>query len=266
MGDLVRAKELALHFVRRVAFYFLHAYLVRKAEVIGTRLGVLWIFLEPLLQAVFFGTLFAVLLPSEARPENYWVFVIVGVFAVFPLMSSVSKASQGAYRLGSSPPAFGPNSKSGIVHMVTADGIMSSAFNIALLVLLSVLIGLPPGGALLLALIGLPLSALTIYVVTFIVVESVFVLRDFSRFVPILNRALFFTAGIFWTKEWVGESGGGFAENLIALNPAHHLVHQWRESYFGGSEFDFPFVLFCIFLLIISVFPTLRMARGPKIG
>lgn len=263
---LVRINDLTLHFVRRIAFYFFHAFLVKKGEVLGTRLGVLWLFLEPLLQAAFFGAFFLILLPSQARPANYWIVVVVGILAVFPLTSSVSKASQGAYRLPKSPPPFGPNSKSGVINLVTADGIMSSAFNVVLLAVLAIPLGLAPAGVTHLVMIGLPLSALTIFAVSSLVVEAVFILRDVSRFIPVINRVLFFTAGIFWTKEWVGESGGGLVETVVLLNPAHHVVHQWRASLFGESGFDLPVVLFFIAISLVAIFPALRMARGPKVG
>ena len=51
------------------------------------RLGVLWNGIRPLIQALIYGTIFGILLPSSTRPPNYVAFVVIGVF-VFHFMSN----------------------------------------------------------------------------------------------------------------------------------------------------------------------------------
>ena len=64
---------------RRAFIYSLARFRI-EAENGGNRLGMAWVVLKPLINAAVYGTIFGILLGSRSRPDQFILFLVIGVF------------------------------------------------------------------------------------------------------------------------------------------------------------------------------------------
>ncbi|WP_254359699.1 ABC transporter permease [Microbacterium hominis] len=184
--------------------------------LLQNRLGVLWIVLKPLLTAIIYGTIFGVVLSSDARPADFAPYIITGVF-VFEFFTGCfgggSRAITGNSRLVQSlgfPRILLPVS-------VVAEQAMRMIPITVLLGILLLVFGIPISWSWLLVIPILAMMAVFNLGVALIVARMSVWVRDVQQFIPTINRVLFYASSIFFQVDLV------FADNPVLLTIAHSI-------------------------------------------
>lgn len=184
--------------------------------LLQNRLGVLWILLKPVLTALIYGTIFGLVVSSDARPDDWVPYLLTGVF-VFEFFTVCftggSRAITGNARLVQSlgfPRILLPLS-------VVIEQAMRMIPIVLLLAVLLLVLGVPISWSWLLVIPILALMAVFNLGVALIVARMSVWVRDVQQFIPTINRILFYASGIFFQVDVV------FADNPVMLTIVHLL-------------------------------------------
>jgi teichoic acid transport system permease protein len=198
-----------------------------RSENEQDRLGIAWVVIRPLINAVVYGLVFALLLPSETRPDDFVPFLVAGVFIFQYFSGCLTDGARsiagnvGLVRTLHFPRALLPVAS--VVQNALALGPM-------LLVLLVTVVAfgevprlawlqlLPAVGLMTLFHLGVALTTarLTIHV------------RDIAQLLPFVNRLFFYLSGIFYSVRDTVEEGP--LRTLLELNPVHVSITLVRGA------------------------------------
>lgn len=182
--------------------------------LLKNRLGVLWILLKPISQAVIYGTIFGVVLSSAARPADWVPYLITGVF-VFEFFtgcfSGGARAITGNAKMVQSlgfPRILLPVS-------VVLEQAMRFVPILVLLGILLLIFGVPITWGWLLVLPIIAMMAVFNLGVALIVARMSVRTRDVQQVIPIINRVLFYASSIFFQLDQI------LADSPVLLTIAH---------------------------------------------
>lgn len=201
----------------------------------GSRLGILWVILQPLLMLAVYTFAFGVVLQARwgqeasGSPWEYALFLFTGLLIFNVFAELVSRA-----------PSLMLENTSYIKNMVFPTEILPvvsllvALFNFAigfvvLMVLYLMQRGLPPVTTLLVALPLLPLCLFTLGLAWFFSALGVYV-RDLRQIVAILIPALMFLSPLFYPVSILPEA----VRPVIMLNPLAAIIESMRELVFYG--------------------------------
>jgi lipopolysaccharide transport system permease protein len=201
----------------------------------GSRLGILWVILQPLLMLAVYTFAFGVVLQarwgqdSSGSPWEYALFLFTGLLVFNVFAEVVGRA-----------PALMLENTSYIKNMVFPTEILPvvallvALFNFAvgfvvLIVLYLVQRGLPPLTSLFIVLPLLPLGLFTLGLAWFFSALGVYV-RDLRQLVAILIPALMFLSPLFYPVSILPETVRPF----IMLNPLAPIIESMRDLVFFG--------------------------------
>ena len=201
----------------------------------GSRLGILWVILQPLLMLGVYTFAFGVVLQARwgqeasGSPWEYALFLFTGLLVFNVFAELVSRA-----------PSLMLENTSYIKNMVFPTEILpvvsllAALFNFAigfavLMVLYLVQRGLPPITTLLVALPLLPLCLLTLGLSWFLSALGVYV-RDLRQLIAIVIPALMFLSPLFYPVSILPEA----VRPIIMLNPLAPTIESMRELVFYG--------------------------------
>ncbi|MFT4214406.1 MAG: ABC transporter permease [Microbacterium sp.] len=184
------------------------------SSLLRNRLGVLWIVLKPLATAIIYGTIFTFVISGAARPQNFVSFLLVGVF-VFEFFTGSfgagSKAVTGNAKLVQSlgfPRILLPVA-------AVAEQAMRMVPVIVLLGVLLLVLGEPLLWTWILLVPILALMAMFNLGTALIVARLSVHARDVQQVIPIVNRMLFYTSGVFFSVD------GALGDHPVLLTIAH---------------------------------------------
>lgn len=170
------------------------------ASLLPNRLGVLWIVIKPLSLAVIYGTIFHFVIAGPARPEDFVLFLIVGVF--------VLEFFTGCFGAGAK--AITANSKLVqsigfprilLPFSVVVEQAMRMVPVVLLLGVLLLVFGEAPRWSWLLIFPILAVMGIFNFGVALIVARLSVHARDVQQVIPIINRILFYVSGIFFNVD-----------------------------------------------------------------
>lgn len=201
----------------------------------GSRLGILWVILQPLLMLGVYTFAFGVVLQARwgqeasGSPWEYALFLFTGLLVFNVFAELVSRA-----------PSLMLENTSYIKNMVFPTEILpvvsllAALFNFAigfavLMVLYLAQRGLPPMTTLLVALPLLPLCLLTLGLSWFLSALGVYV-RDLRQLIAIVIPALMFLSPLFYPVSILPEA----VRPAIMLNPLAPIIESMRELVFYG--------------------------------
>lgn len=201
----------------------------------GSRLGILWVILQPLLMLAVYTFAFGVVLQARwgqeasGSPWEYALFLFTGLLIFNVFAELVARA-----------PSLMLENTSYIKNMVFPTeilpvvGLLVALFNFAvgfvvLMVLYLAQRGLPPMTTLLVALPLLPLCLFTLGLAWFFSALGVYV-RDLRQIVAILIPALMFLSPLFYPISILPEA----VRPIIMLNPLAAIIESMRELVFYG--------------------------------
>lgn len=211
----------------RREFCVLLAWSRLRAENDRDRLGPAWVVLKPLINAVVYGAVFALLLRADSRPENFVPFLVCGVF-VFTYLSSC--LTDGAASVNGSadlvrslrfPRAVLP--LAAVVQRAVGLGAM-----MAVLAVVVVASGEPVRTRWLLVLPALALATLFAAGTALAAARLTVHLRDVAHLLPFLTRLLFYVSGIFYSLDRVVTDP--LVRTLLELNPAYVYITLVRGA------------------------------------
>jgi teichoic acid transport system permease protein len=233
---------------RRRAFIFSMAKFRIESENQQSSLGMFWVILKPLLNALTYGLVFGFLMGTVGRPPHYVEFLIIGIF-VFEFFAqswtSGGKAITNNAALVQSL-AF--------PRMVLPIAVVVQQFlkflpTVAIMLVFLVATGNPVNGHWLLI---IPLFILFFFFVCGLVLITARLTvhwRDLNNFLPFITRFFFYTTGIFFSiesrfgprppsaAEPQGYDGYPWLVTLTDYQPVHEFLSLARSALLEGPTY-----------------------------
>ncbi|KQV75805.1 phosphate ABC transporter permease [Aeromicrobium sp. Root344] len=226
---------------RRRTFIYSMARFKIESENQQNSLGMLWVILKPLLNALVYGLIFGLLLPSNTRPPHFVEFLLIGVF-VFEFFAQSWTAG-------------------GKSITNNASLVQSLAFPRMVLPLAAVtqrfLQFLPTVGIMLVFLLAsgnrpqlhwlliVPIFALYFVFscgLALVTARLAAHWRDLNNFLPFLTRFFFYTTGIFFSVEERfgprdGHKGHPTIIKISDFQPIHEFLSLARSALLAGDSY-----------------------------
>ena len=197
------------------------------ARTQGDRLGYVWLVLRPLLQAAIYGTVFAFLLPSSTRPDNFVAFLVAGVFLFTYFSAAVTNGARaitgdaGLVRAIHFPRALLP------IATVLIE-LMSMGPVLVVLLLICLITGEGLSWEWLLLVPAMAVFTLFNFGVAFLCARITTAARDFTQLLPFVLRILFYVSGVFY--ELARYDSIPWISTLLQANPVHVYLTLVREA------------------------------------
>jgi teichoic acid transport system permease protein len=203
-----------------------------QSENERNRLGLAWVVIRPLLNALVYGLVFGLILSSDTRPDNFIPYLLVGVF-VFEFFSA--SLSDGSKAITSNAKLVQSLSFPRILlpFAVILEQIFRLIPIIVLLLILLVLFGEPPRWSWLLIVPILLVMAVFNAGVAMIAARMSVHFRDIQQVIPFGTRLVFYTSSIFFSVDLI------FANRpaLLAIahaNPVYEFIALSRDVLIEG--------------------------------
>ena len=204
-----------------------------QAAMSENRLGMGWVVLRPILNAVLFGTIFGIILEGM-RPPNFVPFIVVGFF-IFEFfaktLSGGAKAIVGSKALVRSlsfprillPLAIVMRQIVELIPMLIVMGIIL------------VVLGQPITWWWLMVIPVMMLMTLFNFGIALITARLTVHVRDLSQIIPLVSRVVFYTSGIFFDLSIILADKPELLR-LARLNPVHDYIALVRGFMVPGNE------------------------------
>ncbi len=206
-----------------------------QATLSANRLGLGWVVLRPTLNAALYGVIFGLIMSSATRPSNFIPFLIAGVFTFEFFSQSLSQGAKaivtnaGLVKSLSFPRVLLPLSVViqrvfELVPMMVVLGVVLVAF------------GEPVTWRWILAPVVLGMMTIFNFGVALIAARLTAHVRDVGQLVPLFNRLIFYSSGIFYSIDKVAaandmKSLASFAQ----LNPVYDFISIMRAMLVSGN-------------------------------
>ena len=207
-----------------------------RADLEGNRLGVLWLLLQPVLNAIIYGIIFGVLQSSATRGENYAARVVIGVFLWQFFAKSLTQGAKsitGNQSLVQSL-AF-PRLTLPVAEVI--EQFLSLLPSMGLLVVILPFMGHPPTWSWLGMIPLLFLFTLFNTGVALIAARLTVHVQDLSQLLPYLSRILFYTSGVLFDVSKIFQAHPAVMR-LYDFYPLYQVLQMARSSLMGGSSYD----------------------------
>jgi teichoic acid transport system permease protein len=203
-----------------------------QSENERNRFGLAWVVIKPLLNALVYGLVFGLILPSDTRPDNFIPYLLVGVF-IFEFFSA--SLSDGSKAITSNARLVQSLSFPRILlaFAVVLEQIFRLIPIVVVLLLLLLLFGETPSWTWLLLVPILMVMAVFNAGVAMIAARMSVHFRDIQQVIPFGTRLIFYTSSIFFSVDLI------FAERptLLAIahaNPVYEFIALCREVLIAG--------------------------------
>lgn len=206
-----------------------------RAGLEDNRLGVLWLLLQPVLNATVYGSIFY-FLQSDRRPEAYVVHVVIGVFLFQFFSRSLSdgaKSITGNKALVQSL-AF-PRLTLPLAEVI--EQFLSLLPSIGLLLILLPFLGHSPTWSWLLMIPLLGLYTLFNAGVAMIAARLTVHVRDLTQLLPFISRILFYTSGVLFDVNRIFNDHP-WVVRVYDFQPIYQVLQMARACLMGGHGYN----------------------------
>lgn len=215
------------------------------------RLGMGWVVLRPILNAVIYGTIFG-LLQSGNRPPDYAVFVVVGVFFFEFFQGCFNEGSKSITKSRSLLRSLAfPR-----ITLPLAVAIEKFIGFVAMLVVLVPILALFGHYPRVEWLLLIPIVILFLIFnsgVTLIAARLTVHVADLSQLLPFVSRVLFYTSGVLFSVDRILASYP-WAVRLYDFHPLYQVLQMARHYLSGGTTFPSHYwLLFSLTALVVFV-------------
>lgn len=186
------------------------------ASLLPNRLGVLWIVIKPLSLAVIYGSIFHFVIAGPARPDDFVLFLIVGVF-VFEFFTGCFGAGAKAVTANSKLVQSIGFPRILLPFSVVIEQALRMIPVVVLLGILLLIFGQEPQWSWFLLLPVLAVMAVFNFGLALVVARLSVHARDVQQVIPIINRVLFYVSGIFFNVD-------GALKDFPVLMTTVHLI------------------------------------------
>jgi teichoic acid transport system permease protein len=227
------------------------------------RLGLAWVVIRPLLNAVVYGVIFGIILTDSTRPANFIPFLVVGVF-IFEFFSDAFL--DGAKSITSNAQLVKSLSFPRILLPIAS--VIQSVLELVpmLVVMIGIVLisGEPVTANWLLAIPILALMTLFNAGVAFIAARLTVHFRDFTQIVPFITRILFYASGIFFSIDLVLADQPAILA-IAQLNPVHDFIALIRGAFVSGSiVYPFYWTVVGVSAVVVFVFGFIYFWRAEE--
>lgn len=212
-----------------------------SADLEGNRLGILWLILQPMLNALIYGVIFFFLVGSN-RPSDYAAHVVIGVFLFQFFSKSLSngaKSITGNQALVQSL-AF-PRITLPVGEVI--EQFLSLMPSMCLLVILLPFLGHWPSWEWLLMIPLLVLFTLFNTGVALIAARLTVHVRDLTQLLPFISRILFYTSGVLFDVNRLLDEYPTLLR-LYDFHPLYQVLQMARSVLMGGRDFNHVYWLY----------------------
>jgi teichoic acid transport system permease protein len=221
---------------RRRAFVYSLARFRIEADNGRNRLGMGWVLLKPLINAAVYGTIFGILLGRANRPDQYVLFLVIGVFFFEYFSSCFTSGAKSITKNANLVQSLSFPRMSLPLALVT-QRLLEFAPMIVIMTGLVLAFGNEPRWDWLLL---IPLVALfTVFNtgLTLITARLTVHFRDLTQLLPFVSRFFFYTSGVFFSVE------RRFGENetimrIADLQPIHEFMDLARSIMLTGPDYN----------------------------
>lgn len=206
-----------------------------RAHLEDNRLGILWLLLQPVLNAIVYGSIFY-FLQSDRRPADYVAHVVTGVFLFQFFSRSLSggaKSITGNQSLVQSL-AF-PRLTLPLAEVF--EHFLSLLPSVGLLLVLLPILGHWPTWSWLLMVPLLGLYSLFNAGVAMIAARLTVHFRDLTQILPFISRILFYTSGVLFDVNRIFTQHPAVIR-LYDFQPIYQVLQIARQSLMGGYEIN----------------------------
>lgn len=206
-----------------------------QSENERNRLGMGWVLLRPMLNALIYGLIFGLIL-GDNRPHNFVPYLLTGVFIFDFFTNSMLAGGRSIInnfqlvRSLSFPRLVLPIS-------VILQQFLTFLPAVGMMLVLSVAFGSPPTLKWFLLIPLVLLFALFNMGVALVMARLTVHFRDLSQFVPYINRILFYTAGVFFDPAQV-LAPYPHLRAVFEWYPLHHVLALGRGILVEGYSID----------------------------
>lgn len=202
-----------------------------RAENEADRLGVAWIVLRPLINAVVYGTVFGVIMISDKRPDDYLPFLVTGIF-VFQFFGSclADGARSIINNMGLVTTLHFPRAV--LPMAVVYQQFLGLLWMLLALVGIVLLSGNLPRWSWFQVIPAVLLFSLFNLGVAFVAARITIHLRDIAQLIPFVTRMFFYLSGVFASLQSMMES----KQTLLAIaeaNPIYVFITLVRVGLLG---------------------------------
>lgn len=208
-------------------------------------LGVLWSFLNPLLQIIVYAIIFSLILSN--KQENYAIFLCCGLIPWTFFSTSINKSAFTFIENGNIikkvyfPREIIP------ISVVTSEAI--NFFISTIIILGFVIFG---GLGISKYILYYPLIFIAQYLIILavsLVISSVCVyLRDLQHFIGVVLQLLFYAAPIVYSPDAIPEN----FQWIIKYNPMTYIINAYRNIFYYQTSIDVKAILILIAIAVIA--------------
>ena len=219
---------------RRTFIYRLARYRI-EAQNNQHRLGMAWVVLKPIIDAIVYGTVFGYFLMRGNIPENYILFLLTGVFMFEYFSSCFTSGSKSITRNANLVQSLSFPRMSLPLALVAQQ--LLEFLPMAAIIFGALLVyGITPEAEWLLFIPVLVLFTIFNTGITLITARLTVHFRDLTQLLPFVSRILFYTSGVFWSLEIMLE-GRPKLMQLFDYHPIHEFLSLGRDALVDGVGF-----------------------------
>ncbi len=221
-----------------------------RADLDDNRLGIVWLLLQPVLNAIVYGTIFY-FLQSDRRPTDYVAHVVIGIFLFQFFSRSLSdgaKSITGNQSLVQSL-AF-PRLTLPLAEVM--EHFLSLLPSMGLLLLILPLLGHTPDWSWLLLVPLLALYTLFNAGIAMIAARLTVHVRDLTPVLPFISRILFYPSGVPFDVNRIFDSHP-WVIAVYDFHPLYQVLTIARHSLMGGSYNLYYWLYFSLYAVITFV-------------
>lgn len=222
-------------------------------------LGVLWTFLNPLLQLAVYALIFPLIL--KTTQPYYVIFVCVGLIPWTFFTSTISQSTWTIIGNGNIvKKVYFPR------EILPISVVTSAAVNFVISTIIIIAFCLGYGLGLTKYIIFYPIILLIQYIfqlgISFILSAITVYFRDLEHFVQIILMLLFYATPIVYSKESIPQA----FKFIININPMSHIIEGYRDIFYNQTMPDIKsLALVCgisIVLCVIGYFIFRKLQKG----
>jgi teichoic acid transport system permease protein len=192
------------------------------------RLGIGWVILTPLINALVYGLIFGLLLASQNRPDNFVAFLVCGVFTFAFFSGSFSDGAKSI--IGNRGLVRTLHFPRAVLPMATVlQKLLELCAQVVVMVAIVLATGEPPSWRWLMIVPVFVIMSLFCAGVAFFAARLTIHVRDIAQLIPFITRLIFYVSGIFFV---VGDRLSKSPElvTLLRFNPLNVYITLVRDS------------------------------------
>lgn len=222
---------------RRQFIYRLARYRIEASNG-QNRLGMAWVLLKPIIDAVVYGTVFGFFLMRGNIPDHYILFLVVGIFMFEFFASCLTSGAKSITRNANLVQSLSFPRMALPLALVT-EKLLEFVPMLGIIFATAIFSGLRPTTDWLLMLPIVVLLTVFNAGVTMFTARLTVHFRDLTQLLPFASRLLFYTSGVFYSLDLA------FANNetvlrIMDVQPIHEFLSLGRSIFLDSPGFTAP--------------------------